>query len=179
VLKGLNKKLTTENAIVTQADKGKTIVIIKSNDYSEKVKSFLSANNFKTLTKDPADKFQKTIRKTMQECNLIIDKHQIKHLTQKKPTPSNLKAKLKLHKEGIPIRPVINNRTAPTYKLAKHLTKTLNQYIELKNQYVVTNSTNLAMDLTKSEIHENHSLVTFDIKDLYVNIPVTETLNIV
>jgi hypothetical protein len=52
------------------------------NDYSEKVYSFLSANNFKTLTKDPADKFQKTIHKTMQECNLIIDKRQIKQLTE-------------------------------------------------------------------------------------------------
>jgi putative IMPACT (imprinted ancient) family translation regulator len=29
------------------------------------------------------------------------------------------------------------------------------------------------------EIHENHRLVTFYIKDLYVNIPITETLNIV
>jgi hypothetical protein len=47
----------------------------------------------------------------------------------------------------------------------------------LKNQYVVTNSTNLAMDLTKLEIHENHSLITIDIKDLHVNIPVTETLS--
>jgi hypothetical protein len=84
-----------------------------------------------------------------------------------------------LHKVGIPIRPVINNRTAPAYKLAKHLTQTLNQYIELQNQYVFTNSTNLAIDLTTFEIHENHSLITFDIKALYVNIPVTEILSII
>jgi hypothetical protein len=76
-------------------------------------------------------------------------------------------------------RQVINNRTAPAYKLAKHLTKILNQYITLHNQYVVTNSTNLASDLTKLEIHENHNLITFDIKDPYVNITLTETLNIV
>jgi len=37
MMKELNKKLTTENAIITQADKGKTIVIINSNEYSEKV----------------------------------------------------------------------------------------------------------------------------------------------
>jgi len=49
----------------------------------------------------------------------------------------------------------------------------------LHNQYVITNSTNLANDLTKLELHENHSLITFDIKDLYVNIPVSETLNII
>jgi hypothetical protein len=49
----------------------------------------------------------------------------------------------------------------------------------LHNQYIVTNSTNLANDLTRLEIHENHSLMTFDIKDLYFNIPISETLNIV
>jgi hypothetical protein len=158
LLKGLNKKLTAENA-----DKGKTIVIINSNKYSKEVNSFFSVSNFKA----------------MQDCNLIIDKLRIKHLTQKKPAPPNLKAQLKLHEIDIPIRPVINNRTAPAYKLAKHLTKMLNQYITLHNQYVVTNSTNLANDLTKLEIHENHNLITFNIKDLYINMPVTETLNVV
>ena len=109
----------------------------------------------------------------------IVDKCQIKHLIQKKPAPPNLKAQLKLHKIDIPIQPVINNRTAPAYKVAKYLTKILSQHITLPNQYVLTNSTNLANDLTKLEIHENHCLITFDIKDLYVNIPVSETLNIV
>jgi hypothetical protein len=84
-----------------------------------------------------------------------------------------------MHKTDIPIRPVINNRTAPAYKLAKYLTKIPNQYITLHNQYVITNSTNLANDLTMLETHKNHSLITFDIKDLYVNMPITETLNIV
>ena len=179
VLKELNKKLTTENAIVTQADKGKTIVIINSNEYSEKVNSFLLANNFNMLTKDPTDKFQKSIHKAMQDCNLIIDKHRVKYLLQRKPAPPNLKAQLKLHKIGILIRPVVNNRTAPAYKVAKYLTNIVSQHITLHNQYIITNSTNLANDLTKLELHENHNLITFDIKDLYVNIPVSETLNIV
>jgi hypothetical protein len=90
VLKELNKKLTAENAIVTQADKGKTIVIINSNEYTKKVNSFLSINNFKMLTKDPTDKFKKSIHKVMQDCNLIIDKRRIKHLTQKSlPHPTS------------------------------------------------------------------------------------------
>jgi hypothetical protein len=65
----------------------------------------------------------------MQECNLIIDKRQIKFLTQKKASPPTLKAQQKLHKPDIPVRPVINNRTVPAYKLAKHLAKALNEYI--------------------------------------------------
>ena len=136
-------------------------------------------NNFNTLTRGPTKKFQQSIHKEMQDFNLIVDKRQINHLIQKKPAPPNLKAQLKLHKADIPIRPVINNRTAQAYKLAKYLNKILSQHIMLHNQYVATNSTNLANDLTRLEIHENHCLMTFDIKDLYVNIPVSETLSIV
>jgi len=93
-------------------------------------------------------------------------------------SPPALKAQLKLHETDIPIRPVINNRTAPAYKLAKHLAKILNQYITLNNHYNVTNSTNLANDLTKLEIHKNCRMITFDIRDLYLNIPIDETPDI-
>jgi len=60
-------------------------LILNSNKYSEKVHSFLTANNFNILTKDPTKKFHNLIHKTMQESNLIIDKKQIKLLTQKRP----------------------------------------------------------------------------------------------
>jgi hypothetical protein len=38
------------------------------------------------------------------------------------------------------------------------------------------NSTNLAIDLSKLNINNNHRLITNDIKDLFVNIPIEETL---
>jgi hypothetical protein len=103
----------------------------------------------------------------------------MKYLTQKKPNPPNLKTQLKLHKINIPIRPVINNRPAPAYKLAKHLANILKQYITLKNKYVTISSHNLANDLIKLKIHDNHNMVTFDIKDIYVNIQIEQTLNMI
>jgi hypothetical protein len=108
VLKVLNKKLITENAIITQADKGKTIVIINLKEFSDKVHSFITANNFNTLNKDPTNKFQKSIHKIMKECSSVIDKRQRKFLIQKKPSAPVLKAKLKLHKIDITICPGIH-----------------------------------------------------------------------
>ena len=58
-MKQLNKKLVTENAILVQADKGKTIIIVKSDAYSNKVHTFLEAKSFLLLPKDPTDKYQK------------------------------------------------------------------------------------------------------------------------
>ena len=85
---------------------------------------------------------------------------------QKKPQPPTLKAQLKLHKPGNPIRPVVNNMSAPSYKIAKHINNKLSAYLCLNNYYTVKNSISLAEDLTKLKINENYKMMTYDIKDM-------------
>ena len=102
--------------MTARADKGKTIVIINTDEYTEKLYTFLTENNFRTLQNDPTNEDHKHLQKTLQQCNLIINKRQIKQITQTKPQPPTRKAQLKLHKPGNPIRPVINNTNAPTLK---------------------------------------------------------------
>jgi hypothetical protein len=58
------------------------------------------------------------------------------------------------------------------------LAKKLNDYLKLKNCYNVKNSRTLANNLVKLKMHKSFRMITFDIKDLYVNIPIHETLNI-
>jgi Rad3-related DNA helicase len=70
----LSQKLVTENTIFVQADKGKTIVIIKSDAYSNKVHAFLAAKKITLLPKDLTGKYKKLIQKTLQQCNLIMTK---------------------------------------------------------------------------------------------------------
>jgi hypothetical protein len=128
--------------------------------------------------KDPTEKFQKQLQQIIPKCKDIIDKQQKKYLLQIKPRPPTLKAQIKIHKENEPIRPVVNNIQAPTFKLAKFLKKWLHDRLSLPNTYVTYNSTILAHDLTKIKITESSRLATFDIKDLYVNIPIEETVHI-
>jgi hypothetical protein len=76
--------------MTAQADKGKAIVIINSGEYSKKVHTFLTQNNFLSLPRDPTDKYQNLLQKTMQQSTLITDKRRIKYLIQKKPSPPTL-----------------------------------------------------------------------------------------
>jgi hypothetical protein len=158
-----------------RADKGKTVVIIDTDEYTKKVHNFLTENNFHTLPKDPTNRDHKHLLKILQQSNLVIDKKQIKQLTQKELQPPTLNAQIKLHKPGHPIRPVINNTKAPSYKITKHLVEIINRHLNVSNQYNVRNSTTLANDVTNLKIHENHKMITYDIKDLYINIPIQET----
>jgi len=175
--KKINSKLEKENAMVAKADEGKTCAIIYSDEYNKKVHNFLNENNFQKLQSNPTDKYQKLITKTLQQSDLIINKKQKKYLTQKKPQPPDLRAQIKLHKPGQPIRPVVNNRNAPAYKISKLLVNKVNNLLNFRNHlYIVKDSTALANDLTKLKIDENHRMIPLDIKDLCINLPTLETL---
>jgi len=145
IVNKLKKKLLTGNAMLAQADKGRTTVIIYKEQYTNKTHSFLTENNIQPLHKNPINKDHKHIQEILQQNNLIFNKRQVKYLLKKNPTPSTLNAQLKLHKPNIPIWPV-NNKYVPTYKTAKKLNDILKQCLCLDNRYNTINSTSLAND---------------------------------
>jgi hypothetical protein len=143
ILKQIRKNLQIHNAIVAPADKGKTIVIINNNEYN-KINHFSTTNNFHLLQKKPTDKYQKQIISIIQHSNNLTDKQKTKYLIQINPTPPRLKARLKIHKEDNPIRPVVNNINALSYKLAKYIHEKLQDLTNLPNIYTSSNSIDLA-----------------------------------
>jgi hypothetical protein len=92
------------------------------------------------------------------------------------PQAPKMKAKIKIHKPEAPIRPIINNTNAPTHKLTKYIHQKLNNFLNLKYEYNIINTTHFAEDISKLKLNSNHKIITMDIKDLYVNIPINETL---
>jgi hypothetical protein len=115
----IKHKITTENAMLAPADKGRTTVIIYKHDCDEKVQTFLTKNDINPTPKNPLNKDCKLICNTLQQCNLIFSKNHIRQLTPKNPTPPRLNACLKIHKPNNPIWPVVNNKNAPTHKIVK------------------------------------------------------------
>jgi hypothetical protein len=66
----------------------------------------------------------------------------------------------------------------PTHKVAKHTYQKVKDSINLKYEYNIINTTQFAENLSKLKLNHEHSLLTMDIKDLYVKIPINQTLNI-
>jgi hypothetical protein len=58
LITNINNKLIKEDAIITQADKRRTCVILHTNEYNDKVLDFLTHNGFQRITKDPTNKYQ-------------------------------------------------------------------------------------------------------------------------
>jgi hypothetical protein len=71
LIRNIRNKLT-ENDTVTKADKGKTIVILTIEDYTQKVNNFIQENQFVLRNNDSMQNYQKAI-KHMTQCNNIIE----------------------------------------------------------------------------------------------------------
>jgi hypothetical protein len=110
---------------------------------------------------------------------LIIKKDDIWKYTNLNPAAPNLSSQLKIHKTNTPIRPAVNWKKAPAYKVAKLLIKTLQQHFPLPNAYNVKSPTLLIRDLKEITYTPYLQLVSFDIENMYTSIPTNTLLQII
>jgi len=90
-----------------------------------------------------------------------------------------LRGLIKVHKEGTPIRPVVNFKDAPSYKLAKILTDVLKSRLPLPDVHNVQNSTQLMNDISQIPFVPGLKLASLDISNMYTNILTKELISII
>ena len=173
------EKLISNNAVLVKANKGNTLIIEFQNSYQNKIQTFISNNNFMKIDKDPTKKYQNSIRTSINKCQQIINKDTKWNYINLNPTPPNIWGHIKIHKNNNPIRPIVNWTNAPAYKLAKKSAKDLQKYIPLPYAFNVKNSIHLMKDLLDIPYDNNIKLASFDIMNMYTNIPTDELLNII
>jgi hypothetical protein len=139
----IKSKLNENNATITLADKGNSLVILPTLQYNTKIQNFIDSNNFQTSPTNPTLNYLKQIRNTIYRNTILIPKYHRWRLINLNPsTPT-----IKLHKAVQPIRSVVNWRNAPAYKLARHFTCKISQLAPLPNTFNIKNFTDLIHEL--------------------------------
>ena len=179
ITKPIKDKLRNNNATITKADKGNSIVISYLNSYAEKVSNFIHKNGASEAKTNTTVKFQKELKHTLKLCKTVINNEDKWKLTNLNPQTPNLRGLIKIHKEDTPIRPVVNYTQAPAYKLAKKLSNILETYVPLPYVYNVQNSIHLMKDISDIPVTPGLKLASLDISDIYSNVPTNELENIV
>lgn len=176
-LKDIVNKLEVYDATALKADKGNTVVIMNNKQYHEKILDFITQNNIKKLPKDPTQKFHNQIKNLINKSTFLTPNQKIFCRTIK-PNAPKFRGQPKIHKDNEPIRPVVNAINSPTHKIAKLLDKIIRQEIILENNRSLKNREDLINKIQNIPCPNSHLLTSFDIKNLYTNIPVEETLTI-
>ena len=84
----------------------------------------------------------------------------------------------KIHKVGIPLRPIVDTIGSPTYLLALHLAKIIKPLVGNSDSFV--KDSNHFVQFTK-EVRIDHSdiLVSFDVVSLFTKVPIPNSIHIV
>ena len=178
LMNSIKSKLKKNNAMIAREDKGNSIVILPTQQYESTIQDFLHGNNFITTTRDPTNTFQTEIKNTIKQSKTLSPSDSKWKYINLNPSAPSIKGLIKLHKLGMPIRPVVNWCNAPAYNLSRLFTQKINNIATLPNTFNVKNTTELLQKLQDTPMAPHFTLASLDITNLYSNILVLETKTI-
>ncbi len=175
-LLALNTLAKDDSLIIKNADKGSGIVVEDTEKYIQAGKEHLSDTNiYETINEDPTSELIKATNEYVNYCYRkgILDSITKDYLTFKKDNPprtQQLYFLKKIHKTPIAVRPIVSGSGGPTERISQFIDFHLQPHVPLIDSYI-KDSGHMINILENLTIPPNCSLVTIDVKSLYLNIP--------
>ncbi|XP_071139779.1 uncharacterized protein [Mytilus edulis] len=167
-----------DKIVIKQADKGSAVVVINKADYIEEGNRQLSnAKFYKELTCDPTNEISKKINDALSEMNKDkqIDDDTYDYLRPDETcTAGRFYLLPKLHKEGIPGRPIVSANGHPTEKISEFVDYHLRPHVQQLPSHIQDTTDYLKKMNSLSPLPNNTILVSMDVCSLYTNIPKDE-----
>ena len=127
------------------------------------------------------ENFQTQVRNSINNSKTLIPQDTRWRYINTNPSAPTIKGLIKIHKPEHPIRPVVNWRNAPAYKLAGLFTREIKWLAPLPHTHThnISNTIDLINKLKDTPTLPHYGLASLDIANLYTNVPVKETRDII
>ncbi len=172
LMRNVNYFFKNNDLLLLNSDKSNKSVIMYKKEYEDKMQNILNDDStYSILNTDPTAKIQtknnNLVAKLKKDKN--IDENTRKGLTVYNSCCPKIYGLPKIHKDGIPIRPIVSCINAPTYNLSKYLTNILNN---VKNYDLnIKNSFELKNKIQNIKVKNNYKLMSFDVVSLFTSVP--------
>lgn len=161
---------------ILRADKGGCTVVMNKNQYIQKTEELLVDDiTYKPLNKDPTSSTQRThnnLIKHIKESN-EMDEITARKLTVYNSVPAKLYALPKVHKDNIPMRPIVSSINSTTYELSKFLSNILSNTFSDNTNYNIKDTFSFVNAMNNVKLPAGFVLVSLDVVSLFTTIPLT------
>ena len=177
------KYLKEEKIKAVPFDKGLGFCLMSEKDYEEKLSKITSLKQFtpeittRTNAKDPVikeeERINNALKKLCQEGRLDDDLR--KKLKSTGAKPARIYGLAKVHKEDVPLRPIVSMPATAYDNLGKWISKWLNLVPEGK---IDTGTADVSQEIRKLKLESDESLISFDVTQLYTHVPLNESIEL-
>lgn len=172
------KKLLKENdnIIIVKSDKGNVSVVMYKDDYENKMNLLVNNPNYKVISRNPTSNLINQQNKLVKRLNSakVIDDVKAKLMNRYNFSIPRIYALPKIHKSGIPLRPICSYKNSVGSNLATLL---IPIFTSLEDKYNIKNSFELKEKLNRIKIEDDEIIISLDVISLFPNIPINFTIN--
>ena len=170
-----------QDIVITSSDKGNKTVVLNKQDYLTKIYDILSDTSvYEEISQDNTRTIANkliSLLKTYKKQG-FINQWQYKNLYPVNFDIPIVYALIKVHKPNCPARLICPYFQHPLSKLAKYLSDLISPTIR-KSQFSIRDSAQFSKDVQAVNLTRNDIMISLDIVNLFTNIPITETIEII
>ena len=177
------KFLKKHDLLAVPFDKGNGFCVMKADDYQKKLQAILDLPQFeKVITtrknaKDCVIKEEERVTTMLTEFHREgkIDDELLNKLKPIGSQPPRLHGLAKVHKNGVPVRPVLSMPGSPYHKIAQEVADWLSIVPEAQ---INSSSKKVCDNISTVNLDEDEVVISFDVSSLYTNVPVQESIQL-
>ena len=178
--KAIQEVKRDKERVILTADKGVSMVVMDKEEYIQKSEELLHQPSYKELPSDPTTKHKNRLISILKS---IKSEGGIDNTTYKRLYPMGAGSPKyyglpKIHKQGVPLRPIISSRGSATYESAKELAKILKPLVG-KSPYHVQNNKDFLDSIKDIKIKPEECIMSYDVSALFTSIPIEPAINII
>ena len=165
---------------ILTADKGVSMVVLDSEDYTAKSETLLQQSNYKVLKTDPTNKYKNKLIALLKTIKSEggMDDITYKRLYPTGAVPPKYYGLSKVHKPGMPLRPIISSVGSVTHATAKELTRIIKPLVG-GSQHHVRNNKDFIHSIEGIRLTADECMMSFDVQSLFTSVPVEPSIQII
>jgi hypothetical protein len=174
---------SNKDLVILSPDKGFGTVLMDRKDYVTKMNTILDDGTKFVLDaskKDNSANIEAKVWKLLKSLSSqnILEDSVCRSLKPKGTHCARLYGLPKLHKPGIPLRPILSMVNTPQHKLAKWLVDKIEPIRQHLSIFTLKDSFQLIQEIKDMNIAGKH-LVSFDVQSLFTSVPLHETIELI
>ena len=166
--------------MVFTAEKGVSLVVLDNEDYTAKSEELLNQPDYKILKADPTNKYKNKLIALLKTIKAEggIDDNTYERLYPTGTVPPKYYGLPKVHKPGMPLRPIISSIGSVTHTTAKELARIIKPLVGGSSHHV-KNNMDFIQNIEGIQLRPDQCMMSFDVESLFTSVPIEPSIAII
>ena len=175
--KAMEELTRDKTRTILTTDKGVSIVVTDKEEYIKKADELLSQSSYRNISTDPTNRYKNKLITLLKKIKTEggMDDATYRRLYPTGASPPKFYGLPKVHKSGMPLRPIVSSIGSVTYETSKELSRILKPLVG-RSPHHVQNNQEFLKQLEDIKLGPDDIIMSYDVKALFTSVPIKPAL---